>query len=99
MEPALDLRPHGWAPVAGGGVCADRDRVRGGDHRQQRLEALDLGVAVAHALLLVGLAGQTPLLADADEAAFLDLDDTIRETHGYANARSGTSRRRPIRTP
>lgn len=34
--------------------------------------------------LLVALAGQTPLLAGADSGAFLDLDDTIRETHGYA---------------
>ncbi|CCG02042.1 transposase [Blastococcus saxobsidens DD2] len=36
------------------------------------------------ARLLIALTGQTPLLAGADEAAFLDLDDTIRETHGYA---------------
>jgi hypothetical protein len=34
--------------------------------------------------LLIALAGQTPLLAGADSGAFLDLDDTIRETHGYA---------------
>ena len=34
--------------------------------------------------LLIALAGRTPLLAGADSGAFLDLDDTIRETHGYA---------------
>ncbi|WP_346619594.1 hypothetical protein [Blastococcus montanus] len=34
--------------------------------------------------LLVALAQRTPLLPGADFGAFLDLDDTIRETHGYA---------------
>jgi hypothetical protein len=35
--------------------------------------------------LRVALAGQRPLLAGADQGAFLDLDNTIREkTHGYA---------------
>jgi hypothetical protein len=36
------------------------------------------------AALLTGLVGATPLLAGADQVTFLDLDDTIRETHGYA---------------
>src|SRR5512144_2462129 len=36
------------------------------------------------AAFLTGLVGRTPLLGGADQATFLDLDDTIRETHGYA---------------
>jgi len=34
--------------------------------------------------LLIALAKRTPLLAGADSVAYLDLDDTMRETHGYA---------------
>ncbi|SNS01603.1 IS1380 family transposase [Blastococcus mobilis] len=36
------------------------------------------------ASFLTGLAASTPLLAGAEQVAFLDLDDTIRQTHGYA---------------
>ena len=36
------------------------------------------------AAFLTGLVGRSPLLAGADQVTFLDLDDTIRETHGYA---------------
>lgn len=36
------------------------------------------------AAFLVALAGRTPLLPGADQVTFLDLDDTMRETHGYA---------------
>src|SRR4051794_7255098 len=36
------------------------------------------------AAFLTGLAGRTPLLAGADQVSYLDLDDTMRETHGYA---------------
>jgi hypothetical protein len=34
--------------------------------------------------LLIALAGRTPLLAGGDQVAYLDIDDTMRETHGYA---------------
>jgi hypothetical protein len=34
--------------------------------------------------LLIALSKQAPLLAGADRVAYLDLDDTMRETHGYA---------------
>ena len=34
--------------------------------------------------LLIALAKRTPLLAGADQVAYLDIDDTMRETHGYA---------------
>jgi hypothetical protein len=33
---------------------------------------------------VVGLSGQTPLLAGADQFAFLDLDSTIEQVYGYA---------------
>ena len=36
------------------------------------------------AAFLTAVAARTPLLPGADQVAFLDLDDTIRETHGYA---------------
>jgi len=41
------------------------------------------------AALLTGLARSTPLLPGADQVAFLDLDDTMRETHGYAKQGAG----------
>lgn len=34
--------------------------------------------------LLSALSKQAPLLAGGDQVAYLDIDDTIRETHGYA---------------
>src|SRR5699024_1407385 len=40
--------------------------------------------------LLVGLADRVPgLLAGGDQVAFVDIDDTIRETHGYAKQGAG----------
>jgi hypothetical protein len=36
------------------------------------------------ARLLIALAKRTPLLAGADQVAYVDIDDTMRETHGYA---------------
>jgi hypothetical protein len=39
--------------------------------------------------LLVALAGAVPLLAGAGTVAYLDLDDTMRETHGYAKQGAG----------
>jgi hypothetical protein len=41
------------------------------------------------ASLLVELAGGTPLLAGADQVAFVDVDDTVRATHGYAKQGAG----------
>jgi hypothetical protein len=43
----------------------------------------------AAARLVVSLAGQTPLLADAAQIAYLDVDDTIRATYGYAKQGAG----------
>jgi hypothetical protein len=39
--------------------------------------------------LLVNLAGHTPLLPGADELAYVDVDDTVRQTYGYAKQGAG----------
>jgi hypothetical protein len=39
--------------------------------------------------LLVNLAGDTPLLAGAGELAYIDIDDTVRATYGYAKQGAG----------
>jgi hypothetical protein len=41
------------------------------------------------ARFLAGLAGQVPLLPGADQIAYVDVDDTIRATHGYAKQGAG----------
>jgi hypothetical protein len=41
------------------------------------------------ARLVAELAGQTPLLPDAARIAYLDVDDTIRATYGYAKQGAG----------
>src|SRR5215218_2602963 len=41
------------------------------------------------ARLLGRLARATPILAGADQVAFLDLDDTVRQTYGYAKQGTG----------
>src|SRR5664280_304100 len=39
--------------------------------------------------LLISLAGQAPLLAGAGELAYIDVDDTVRRTYGYAKQGAG----------
>jgi len=39
--------------------------------------------------LLINLAGQAPLLPGADELAYVDVDDTLRQTYGYAKHGAG----------
>ncbi len=39
--------------------------------------------------LLIGLAGRAPLLVGADELAYVDVDDTLRQTYGYAKQGAG----------
>jgi len=39
--------------------------------------------------LLINLASQTPLLPGADELAYIDIDDTVRATYGYAKQGAG----------
>jgi hypothetical protein len=41
------------------------------------------------ARLLAALAARTPLLPGADAVAYVDIDDTVRETHGYAKQGAG----------
>ncbi len=41
------------------------------------------------ARLLAGLADRTPVLAGADELAYIDVDDTVRQTYGYAKQGAG----------
>ena len=39
--------------------------------------------------LLVNLAGQAPLLPGADQLAYVDVDDTLKQTYGYAKQGAG----------
>ena len=39
--------------------------------------------------MLVNLAARAPLLAGADQVAFVDIDDTIKATYGYAKQGTG----------
>jgi len=39
--------------------------------------------------VLINLAGQAPLLPGADELAYVDVDDTLRQTYGYAKQGAG----------
>jgi hypothetical protein len=41
------------------------------------------------ARLLAHLAAEAPLLPGADRVAYVDIDDTVRETHGYAKQGAG----------
>ncbi|MDT7596499.1 MAG: hypothetical protein QOJ06_2045 [Pseudonocardiales bacterium] len=41
------------------------------------------------ARFLARLAGATPILASADQIAFVDIDDTVRATYGYAKQGAG----------
>ena len=38
---------------------------------------------------LIGLTGHAPLISSAAEVAFVDIDDTVRSTHGYAKQGAG----------
>ena len=41
------------------------------------------------ARFLTRLSGHTPLLPGAGQVCFVDVDDTVRETHGYAKEGAG----------
>jgi hypothetical protein len=41
------------------------------------------------ARFLARLAAATPILAGADQVTFLDIDDTVRATYGYAKQGTG----------
>ncbi len=82
----MDLLRHGGMPRVFDGVRAPSTlgtflrRFTFGHVRQ-----LD---AVA-TRLLVRLSAATPLLPGAEQVAYLDLDDTVRQTHGYAKQGAG----------
>ena len=77
----MDLARHGGMPKIFAGCRAPTTlgtHLRG--YQFGHVRQLD---AVA-SRLLVNLAQVTPLLGGADQVAYLDIDDTIRATHGYA---------------
>lgn len=41
------------------------------------------------ARVLAGLAGRTPMLAGAEQVAYVDVDDTVKRTYGYAKQGAG----------
>ena len=55
------------------------------------------------ARVLVGLAGRSPLLGGGSPVAFVDVDDTVKQTYGYAKCRKTSDQetvdRRHVRTP
>lgn len=91
--------------VAGADSIADMDLLRhGGMHRLFSgirapstlgtfLRAFTFGhvrqLDSVAAAFLVNLAGSTPLLPGADRVAYVDLDDTVRQTFGYAKQGTG----------
>ncbi len=48
-----------------------------------------LQLAAVSRRLLAGLAGRAPLLPGADQVSFLDIDDTMKATYGYAKQGAG----------
>src|SRR3954451_14743433 len=82
----LDLLRHG-------GMGRPFDGVRAPTTLGTFLRAVSFGHvrqfdAVA-SRLLIALAKTTPVLAGAGQVTYLDIDDTIRETHGYAKQGAG----------
>ena len=76
----LDVLRHGGMPRVFAGLRAPTTlgtHLRG--YRFGHVRQLD---AVA-SRLLARLATVSPILAGAEQVVFLDVDDTIRETHGY----------------
>ena len=77
----MDLARHGGMPRLFAGCRAPTTlgtHLRG--YQFGHVRQLD---AVA-SRLLVNLAQETPLLSGAGQVAYVDIDDTIRATHGYA---------------
>src|SRR5665647_2540258 len=46
-------------------------------------------VSCAGLIPVMNLAGRAPLLVGADQVAFVDIDDTIKATYGYAKQGAG----------
>jgi hypothetical protein len=77
----LDVLRHGGTGKVFTGLRAAT--TLGTHFRGYRFGHVRLLDAVA-ARLLVGLAKLSPVLAGTDQVAFIDVDDTIRQTYGYA---------------
>lgn len=77
----MDLLRHGGMGRLFGGVRAPT--TLGSHLRAYRFGHVRQLDAVA-SRLLAGLAEHAPILDGAEQACYVDLDDTIRETHGYA---------------
>ncbi|MCE3556557.1 IS1380 family transposase, partial [Pseudonocardia sp. RS11V-5] len=82
----LDLLRHG-------GMTRVFDQVRAPSTLGTFLRRFTFGhvrqLDAVAARLLARLATATPLLAGADQVAYLDLDDTVRQTYGYAKQGAG----------
>lgn len=82
----MDLLRHGAMGVLFGGVRAPS--TLGTFLRAFRFGHVRQLDAVA-GRLLAALAAQTPLLPGADRVAYIDIDDTVRATHGYLKQGAG----------
>ncbi|GEL19192.1 hypothetical protein PA7_30290 [Pseudonocardia asaccharolytica DSM 44247 = NBRC 16224] len=82
----LDLLRHG-------GMGPVFDQVRAPSTRGTFLRRFTFGhvrhLDAVAARLLARLAAATPLLPGADQVVFVDLDDTVRQTYGYAKQGAG----------
>jgi hypothetical protein len=82
----MDLLRHGAMDRLFGGVRAPS--TLGSFLRTFRFGHVRQLDAVA-SRLLAALAAQTPLLPGADRVAYVDIDDTVRATHGHAKQGAG----------
>ena len=82
----MDLLRHGGMTRLFTGICAPS--TLGSFLRSFAFGHVRQLDAVA-ARLVAALAGRTPLLPDAGQIAYLDVDDTIRATYGYAKQGAG----------
>ncbi|PRX59607.1 hypothetical protein B0I32_11950 [Nonomuraea fuscirosea] len=54
-----------------------------------RISLARLNMDAVHRRFLAALVAHTPVLPEAARFAYLDVDDTIRATHGYAKQGAG----------
>jgi hypothetical protein len=82
----MDLLRHG-------GMGRLFDRVRAPSTLGTFLRSFTFGhvrqLDAVAARLLVNLAAHTPLLANVDRVCFVDVDDTVKQTYGYAKQGAG----------
>jgi hypothetical protein len=82
----MDLLRHG-------GMCRLFGQVRAPSTLVTFLRSFTFGhvrqLDAVAARLLVNLAAHTPLLSNADQVCFVDIDDTVKQTYGYAKQGAG----------